>query len=480
MRLRALLFSFVFFAHTAHADWVSSWISSATYKGDKEIGYSLGSLSVRTRTEVLNPISISPPSLSIGGACGGLDFHAGSVAFLKPEYLLEKLKNAVAGAPTALFMLALAQLCPSCKNALETVEQIANQINQLQFDECKMRQKMVAVVANALDLQQQRVSQAHVEAKTYQTDTLQKAVHEANSSPPKKNEILSCLAPNTIEKKAFDEGKTYHQIFQDLIDDNSIATALGLSSQQDTQKTKTAFNLISPYLLDFKVNSNLLINSIGKCSSSNILYDISNGIYKKRGANGQCENVSVNVKKQCDLNNNSVRGYVLGCLESIKNKVENKQVLDQKEQEFLNLVGDKELVYNLLLKSKNQNRALYDLADVITSEFVYRAVMDALYIVEKIYYAALAQSSQGGVCYGQGDKARYADEIILSSKEALKQLGEDINMVRNQLESDYAIYIRRKQELIAYKEHIARENQILRMDLVNIFTGRTALRGSKQ
>lgn len=130
-------------------DWLGDWVSGqtgsgATYYQGQQRGYaSAGSFSARWPSTVGagNIVTFQPPKLRAG--CGGIDFFAGSIAFLNPDLLVEKLQRILQNAAGVAFDMALQTLCPKCSEIMKSMENLANQLNALASDDCKLATSLV-------------------------------------------------------------------------------------------------------------------------------------------------------------------------------------------------------------------------------------------------------------------------------------------------------------------------------------------------
>lgn len=124
------------------AGWVDDWltqktsVSPSTLKGQKRGYFTAGSFSARWPTSSDRLINFTPPHIKFG--CGGIDVFMGSLGFLQPEYLIQKLESIISAAPAFAFDIALKTLCEECSTVMKALENLANQLNSLQLDECKM------------------------------------------------------------------------------------------------------------------------------------------------------------------------------------------------------------------------------------------------------------------------------------------------------------------------------------------------------
>jgi len=146
------LFAFIISLPVQAGNWLSEWLDNYTatepmyFEGQKRGYFTAGSISVRTPTRKDYLLSLTPPSVHAG--CGGIDVFGGSFSFMNFDYLVQKLQRVLQAAPAVAFDLALNTLCSPCSTIMKAMESIGNQLNQLQFDECKAAKTLVTMPIN--------------------------------------------------------------------------------------------------------------------------------------------------------------------------------------------------------------------------------------------------------------------------------------------------------------------------------------------
>ena len=132
--------------------WVDSWLdqqnttSAGHFEGQKRGYWTGGSFSGRVQTSKDYMATVMPPRVSAG--CGGIDIFAGGLGLLDFDYLVEKMQNILQAAPAAAFDLALNVLCEPCATTIKSLTAIADQLNQIQLDDCKASKAVVASIAS--------------------------------------------------------------------------------------------------------------------------------------------------------------------------------------------------------------------------------------------------------------------------------------------------------------------------------------------
>ncbi|NDJ27689.1 conjugal transfer protein TraG [Campylobacter sp. MIT 12-8780] len=86
--------------------------------------------------ETIQPFSVQAPKFNVG--CNGIDMVLGGFSYLNFQYLVDKLKKIASAAPAFAFQIALSTLCKDCQTIMSELEDIANAINNMNFDTCQM------------------------------------------------------------------------------------------------------------------------------------------------------------------------------------------------------------------------------------------------------------------------------------------------------------------------------------------------------
>ncbi len=134
--------------YPAHSGYIDDWVAQRTetspgyFEGQKRGYFNGGGFSARLYTSNDYLLSVTPPKIKAG--CGGIDVFMGGFSFLDANYLVSKAQNILTAAPFIALDLSLSVLCEQCIKAVKSAEAIANQLNSLQFDDCKASKVMVA------------------------------------------------------------------------------------------------------------------------------------------------------------------------------------------------------------------------------------------------------------------------------------------------------------------------------------------------
>ena len=148
----------------AQADWVGEWFDQSTstsaggYSNQQRGFYSAGGFSGRYRMTNDFLVTASPPRLEVG--CGGIDLFGGGFTYLDPEYLVEKFERIIQAAPAFAFDLAMTQYCQVCKDSMNTLTAITDQLNSIQLNDCRMSKRLVTAVAEDKNVARELWSEA--------------------------------------------------------------------------------------------------------------------------------------------------------------------------------------------------------------------------------------------------------------------------------------------------------------------------------
>lgn len=129
-----------------NAYWSSS-IGSANvtgptaYQGQSAGYYTGGNVAFRGPQETSQIASIQMPSVRAG--CGGIDIFSGGFSFINSDQIVAQLKAVASNALSYAFMLALKTLSPIVADQMESLQNIANEVNQFNMNSCQQAQALV-------------------------------------------------------------------------------------------------------------------------------------------------------------------------------------------------------------------------------------------------------------------------------------------------------------------------------------------------
>ena len=229
----------------AYADWASDYFNdmknnsslrqSATIQAQGSATYSGGGWTWEGGNATLQPFQVKAPSVSAG--CSGISFDFGAFSFLADEKkLIAFLEQLLAAAPGYAFELAMQILCPSCLDIMNTMNQIANTINGLQFDACGTLKQLGNLATTAAS------TYAHDSLGSGKNNYFNNAMDEYVNEPLKiLNEVLeksfACLSGSPgCPIDLFQSKKSLQQLLVENLDSNIRQNALSILDIQNNDE----------------------------------------------------------------------------------------------------------------------------------------------------------------------------------------------------------------------------------------------------
>jgi len=265
------------------SDWVSDWFASATttsaggYQSQQRGYYTLGSFQGRWRLGNDYLVSAKPPSYKVG--CGGVDLFGGAMSYLDAEYLVEKLERIVQAAPAFAFNLALQEFCKPCVAAMEAMEQITDQLNSIQINDCRMSQRLAAVMVNPDD-ENLDALKSEVASSVSIGDGLRKnvqgfmdAMRNAGNTLPDDTKV-AINGCDVVFRDTFANGSIIA----------SISARMGLSDYADTIRGVIGDVIVTAAGNDYQVET------VGPCARNDAVdaADFVSGQFERKSASGVC------------------------------------------------------------------------------------------------------------------------------------------------------------------------------------------------
>lgn len=87
-----------------------------------------------TNSRNFNLYSITPPSVSMG--CGGIRLGLGGFSFINGEELENMVNAIIQGLPNALIEIGIAEFCPQCAEAMQSLRKLAAMAASVSMDSC--------------------------------------------------------------------------------------------------------------------------------------------------------------------------------------------------------------------------------------------------------------------------------------------------------------------------------------------------------
>lgn len=111
-----------------------NYTSPKSWKDNSRYNYSLGSMSYRSKSKILQPFYIRTPEINAG--CGGIDMHLGGLSFAGKDEFVAFGKAVISDAQGYALKAALGLLCPSCENWMTELQEIASKMNNYSMNSC--------------------------------------------------------------------------------------------------------------------------------------------------------------------------------------------------------------------------------------------------------------------------------------------------------------------------------------------------------
>lgn len=406
-----------------NADWVDDIIGSAnasvnypsTFEGQQRGYFSAGGISFRYTPKTDYLFSVEPPRIRAG--CGGIDIYLGSFSYLRPEYLVEKLKKILKIAPAMAFQLAMSTLCEPCENIMSKLEAITNAINNLQIDECQASKALVAYTMDkVLPHDSQKLRNEAERAEQYFNDQAKSWMEIGDSL--KQNDYTP---ESTFQERVSECGKLQEILefggkisFVDYalekrnVDSNTrkfVSAAFGdIKKEFDNQGLKIKYQYISSCITD-----------------SNSIKDV-----KVKGRN------FTSTFNCTDITQKTFKEGVVAIIDSIVTKMKNKQALTSSETTFVSVMPLS--VYSLLKIVASGNESLRPhVIEYAVNAYLYYLYMSAY---EETKRAKNDISRNMSLSDTGGPKCQVAAELTDLSK-VLDEFAQEIDKMGMKIYSQY-------------------------------------------
>lgn len=106
--------------------------------------YSGGGMAVRTKNTAINPLSMTPPSLS--SSCNGIDAYIGSMSMITSGEIVNITNNIGSEAQVYAFHLGLKTYAPQIEQTLKDLRNLSMALNQAGIGQCKAVQAAFAAL----------------------------------------------------------------------------------------------------------------------------------------------------------------------------------------------------------------------------------------------------------------------------------------------------------------------------------------------
>lgn len=391
------------------------------YKTQSRGYYTLGSARVRWGgLGKVQPFNMQAPSINVG--CSGIDLVFGGFSYLNFEYLVEKLKKISSAAPAFAFKMALSTLCKDCDTLMTELEKIANAINNMNFDTCKMSQqigswagaKIGNMASDSLKFgSNESWLSSHTKAIEDTSSTIQGWINGANSWMNKGGEgAKENLLQGSLVKRATD---TYGTIFGngdqwEALTRSMIGDVVGYSkvttNTDGSKETKLRVEIIQPEI-DHKKFIEILreggtLDAVG---------------FKQTEASGLKQKPTYPVEK-VTISDGGIKKMIQDKIIAIVNKINKNEALSATDKNFINSMPVP--VYRII----NVISVLGDTGLEKTAEFIAMKQIDALIrklTDEMTRYLAIYKREKGADVLSDDDM-KLVDELVSQGRKNRKEI----------------------------------------------------------
>ncbi|RMG03684.1 MAG: hypothetical protein D6726_05070 [Nitrospirae bacterium] len=466
MRVLLILIMLVMgFSPAYGAGWVDDWLTShssvapTSLKGQKRGYFTLGSFSGRRAMSTDRLFSVSPPKLKFG--CGGIDAFLGGFSFLNTEYLVQKFQNILSAAPAAAFEIALNNLCEVCKTTIDALEGIADKLNSIQMDDCKLSRSLAVEIMSPLAPEKLASEKAEAD-KTFQllssSFDLGHAVTntwESNGDKPVSGNNVTNNATNNCDsdvKNLFKSGSVLANYFPSINSTYSTHT-----SYIDTMR-----GFIGDVIIKTTSGGGLVPTSVPPCGENDPtrVQDFLEGNVYKKDSTGNCSTLS-------DSNKN-IYEYVHSNILSIFNKIKNKQPLTSNERDFIASVPAPLLTsLKAAVETGADSAAIVQLSDVTAREYAFMIISDLYNTISSTIYKAEEIYSKANY-----DRKNCRTEFIGPIVQELRVLAKRARDFANAVRQDNARVASTYNAVLNMAERYEKQNEIfLKLVRENITQG---------
>jgi conjugative transfer pilus assembly protein TraH len=313
---------------------VSTNITPAdVYRGQEGSFAFAGGAYMRTKSMNLQPMWLQPPGWRIGDC--DMDLWNGGFGFLNKDKFIQMARNIGSNAAAYSFTLALKQVTPQIANQIESLQAMANTINQANIDSCEAAKYFVN---SGLDIVRQSANQScqvkgRMPNSNYSGDPI-KAKDACNN--PNEAKRLADEASNDPQLK--NQTIVNKNIAWSAIQNNPTLSKLDLETQYFLMSLTGTIVISQPeganaqtetfYMSKLDSDTSELLASLSSNKDTKVkLYTCAGNETRKCLKLVESDVVVTHAK--------SIYGQVSKILKSIEDKVSNDKELDVSEKDFI-------------------------------------------------------------------------------------------------------------------------------------------------
>ncbi|MBU0665278.1 MAG: conjugal transfer protein TraH [Proteobacteria bacterium] len=412
---------------SAQAGWVDDWLQqsnttqSGYFEGQQRGYYSAGSFSGRWKSTADYPVTIEPPRMKSG--CGGIDVFMGGFSFMDSDYLVDKLQAILSNAAGVAFDLGLKTLCEQCSNTIKNFEALADNLNQMQIDECGAAKELVGVVmdengVHSAEVMQEKLGTAVKESKLASgvSDMWTTLVSEEKAN----NGLVQSADVTMVTQGCNADIKAVFFTGNSMLD--NVGTKMNIPGPH--------IDLIRGLVGDLKLSTAAnayKVSYMPPCSENNTdsIKSIANGDIYTKSSGGQCQQVTDG--------NRDMGAYIRLMLTNIAAKIRTKTAFTAAEQTFMDTNPLSPLpILKSAVGTNTDDATISGLADITASAYSLQMISDLYIRAEMIARKAkeMLEKQSTGTSGGGPENcaavifAEHADQDISVMLTKIQQLKE--------------------------------------------------------
>lgn len=425
-------------APVSAAGWADDWMDqsvvygSSHYATDQRGYYGAGSISMRNRMTTDYVVSASPPRLEVG--CGGIDLFGGGFSYLDPEYLVEKMERIIQAAPAFAFEIAMGEFCGPCKNAMEVLTSLTDQLNSIQINDCRMAKRLAVAVSEDKNVMKELAAEAM--GKYSLDEGLEKNQQDVAQSV----EAAGGASPNDTQLLLNDCPDVFRQVFGGGSVLRNAAALIGMEGYADVMR-----GLIGDAVVSYNTSARLYeVTKYEYCAANRDVdaVDFVDGTTQHRRLDDTCEPAGMT----------SVRQLLIDRMDGIKVKVVPGSIATLTAEEIafvsrspfpmLSLIGDASARGTV-------DEEIAALADPLADLYAQRMLEDLHDAMRYVFSKANAVSDKAGSVRDGGNYKRCDTTVVQPAIDHFRMQYDRITKLR----ADAAVtFARKQQEYIANRQ----------------------------
>jgi conjugative transfer pilus assembly protein TraH len=418
-------------AERVEANFVDDWVGATAgggpmyYQGQQRGYFTGGSYSARWGTSVDPLVNVSLPKVKAG--CGGIDLFSGGISFMDFNYLVQKLQNILASAPSVAFDLALNVLCEPCSKIIKSFTAITDTLNGLQLDDCKASRAMVATIMKPLadtDAKEAKLSAIQTDfMQSSGMSSLYKAItddNRANNDQPSNNALVGAIANCPADLKAIFVGNSPYLLA-------NLEDKYGFNGYGDMLR-----GTIGDVRVSVAQDGRIKASYVKPCDDNDIsdIRKFISGQYRIKDRNGACSAIS-------DVNANLVT-YVANLMTGIATAMRTHNALNQAQIDFINSSPVPiASVLKMAIKSNQEGSIIQTIAPFIATAYAYNMLNDFMSTVRTmmLYGRSLSSSDTSPQAWQPAHTCRI--DLIEDAMGGLQEIYDDATEIENRLKAEY-------------------------------------------